>query len=264
MDVVVAREVGVPPELAGPHAVRVGVVAAHDDVESVGVMRHLDDRPLGGGGSRERFALAEVVDRVCRRPERLVESAVERHRRSDQCRSNRRRARSSASRVLLLSRSHATQYADPRERDADARPHHMPFSTSPTIPAARINTGSGIFLGTSRSAKVTSAVRIVGPSMSARRPRITAAPAMAPVAAAVTPSTNAFTCRFLATRWKWGAKSTGMRYTGRKTPIAARIAPASPATREPMNATLITTGPGVIIETATASRKCRSVSPWNC
>src|SRR2546426_7061015 len=49
-----------------------------------------------------------------------------------------------------LSRSHATQYADPRERDADARPHHMPLSTSPTIPAARINTGSGIFLGTRR------------------------------------------------------------------------------------------------------------------
>src|SRR2546426_2648310 len=49
-----------------------------------------------------------------------------------------------------LSRSHATQYADPRERDANARPHHMPLSTSPTIPAARINTGSGIFLGTSR------------------------------------------------------------------------------------------------------------------
>src|SRR5437016_2310722 len=31
-----------------------------------------------------------------------------------------------------------------------------------------------------------------------------------------------------------------------------------------MNATVITTGPGVIIETATASRNCRSVSQWNC
>src|SRR5512135_261036 len=31
-----------------------------------------------------------------------------------------------------------------------------------------------------------------------------------------------------------------------------------------MNATVITTGPGVIIETATASRNCRSVSHRNC
>src|SRR5207249_1376218 len=262
-DGVVAREVGVPAELAGPHTPHVGVVAAHHDIDGFGVVGHLDDRALRGGGPLEWFALAEVVDRVRRRPERLVEPAVERHRRSDQRRSNRRGARSPASRVILLSRSHATQYADPRERDADARPHHMPLSTSPTIPAARISTGSGIFLGTSRSAEVASAMRIVGPSMSARRPRITAAPAMAPVAAAVTPSTNAFTCRFLATRWKWGAKSTVMRYTGRKTPIAARIAPASPATRYPMNATVITTGPGVIIDTATASMNCRSVSQWN-
>src|SRR5437773_1763947 len=231
LDVVVARKIGVPAELAGPHAAHGGVVAAHDDVESAGVMRHLDDRPLRGGGRLEWFALAEVVDRVCCRPKRLVQPAIERHRRPAQRRSNRRRARSPASRGILVTLLHATQYADPRERDADVRPHHMPLSTSPTIPAARINTGSGIFLGTSRSTKVTSAMRIVGPSVSARRPSITAAPAMAPVAAAVTPSTNAFTCRFLATRWKWGAKSTVMRYTGRKTPIAARIAPASPATR---------------------------------
>src|SRR5712692_77141 len=31
-----------------------------------------------------------------------------------------------------------------------------------------------------------------------------------------------------------------------------------------MNATVITTGPGVIIDTATASRNCRSVSQWKC
>ena len=30
-----------------------------------------------------------------------------------------------------------------------------------------------------------------------------------------------------------------------------------------MNATVMTTGPGVIIATATASRNCRSVSQWN-
>src|SRR5205809_7499545 len=105
------------------------------------VMRHLDDRPLRGGGRLEWFALAEVVDRVRCRPERLVQPAIERHRRPDQRRSNRRRARSPATRVILLSDAHATQYADPRERDADARPNHVPCSTSPTIPAARINTG---------------------------------------------------------------------------------------------------------------------------
>src|SRR5205807_7382050 len=53
------------------------------------------------------------------------------------------------------------------------------------------------------------------------------------------------------------------KYTGAKTPMAATLAPAGPATRYPMNATVITTGPGVIIETATASRNCRSVSQWN-
>src|SRR5438094_332328 len=72
--------------------------------------------------------------------------------------------------------------------------------------------------------------RVVG-SRSERRPRITAAPAIAPGAAAVTPSTNPFTCRFFATRWKCGATRTTTRYTGRKTPIAARVAPVSPPTR---------------------------------
>src|SRR5207249_5387394 len=31
-----------------------------------------------------------------------------------------------------------------------------------------------------------------------------------------------------------------------------------------MNATVVTTGPAVSIETASASRNCRSVSQWNC
>ena len=30
-----------------------------------------------------------------------------------------------------------------------------------------------------------------------------------------------------------------------------------------MNATVMTTGPGVIMATATASRNCRSLSQWN-
>src|SRR2546427_10775183 len=64
-DVVVTRRVGVPAELAGPHTAHVGVVAAHHYVESVGVMRHLHDRPLRGGRPLQRLALAEIVDRVC-------------------------------------------------------------------------------------------------------------------------------------------------------------------------------------------------------
>src|SRR6266850_5826216 len=47
-------------------------------------------------------------------------------------------------------------------------------------------------------------------------------------------------------------------------PIAAMTAPANPATRNPMNATVITTGPGVIIATATASRNWCSFSQPNC
>src|SRR5206468_1635433 len=61
-----------------------------------------------------------------------------------------------------------------------------------------------------------------------------------------------------------GATRTTTTYTGKKTPTAARTAPAGPATRYPMNATVITTGPGVIIDTATASMNWRSVSQWNC
>src|ERR1044071_3079442 len=47
-------------------------------------------------------------------------------------------------------------------------------------------------------------------------------------------------------------------------PIAAMTAPARPATGKPMNATVMTTGPGVIIATATASRNWCSFSQPNC
>src|SRR5256885_4327533 len=57
-----------------------------------------------------------------------------------------------------------------------------------------------------------------------------------------------------------GPKSTTMRNGGRNTPIAAIVAPASPATRYPTNTAVITTGPGVIMPIATASRNSRSDS----
>src|SRR5437870_10714284 len=44
-------------------------------------------------------------------------------------------------------------------------------------------------------------------------------------------------------------------------PSAAAVAPEMPATRYPIKATVMTTGPGVIIATATASTNCRSVEP---
>src|SRR5216683_8305951 len=49
---------------------------------------------------------------------------------------------------------------------------------------------------------------------------------------------------------------------GVKTAAAAAVPPANPATRYPMNAAVMTTGPGVIIATAIASRNWRSVSQW--
>src|SRR2546428_13162854 len=53
-----------------------------------------------------------------------------------------------------------------------------------------------------------------------------------------------------------------IRWGGRKTPPADATAREGPETRKPMNATVMTTGPGVIIATATASRNCRSLSQW--
>src|SRR5207253_655733 len=175
---------------------------------------------LRGGRPLVGLALAKVVDRVRRGPPRLVAAA--------RCLHADGANRSGA---VLLRRSHAIEQAEPREHHAEARPHDLPCSTNPTSPAATMSTGSGIFLGTSRSVRVTSAMRTVGKSRSERRPGITAPPAIAPGAAAVTPSTSAFTWRFVATRWKCRSEEHTTRYTGRNTPIAASVAPGSPATK---------------------------------
>src|SRR5690349_1027958 len=186
-------------------------------------MGHSDYRALRGERSLFRLPLAEHVDRVPRRPERFVQLAVEGDRGVDIDRPD----------GGALSRRATAQGRDAEERESQAPEcgQTAPFRSSPTSPAARIKTGSGIFLGTSRNASVASPMRIVGMSMSDRRPRITAAPAIAPVAAAVTPSTNAFTRRFFATRLKCGATRTTTTYTGKNTPTAASTAPGSPATR---------------------------------
>src|SRR6266699_5770899 len=143
------------------------------------------------------------------------------------------------------------------------RAYNACFRSKPTTPDAAISAGSGTRFIVA-TASVPAQIRTVGTSTRARRPSTTTAPAIAPVAAAVTPSTNALIRGLSAKRRKCGAARTVTKYTGANTPIAATVAPTGPATRYPMNATVITTGPGVIIETATASRNCRSVSQWNC
>ncbi len=78
--------------------------------------------------------------------------------------------------------------------------------------------GSGIFFRRIKTPSVASAIKIVGTSTIARRARTKPAPAMAPVAAAVTPSTKALRLRFLAKRRKYGAGMTVNKKQGRKVP----------------------------------------------
>jgi hypothetical protein len=123
-----------------------------------------------------------------------------------------------------------------------------------------MSAGSGSLRTLTTTNSATAKMATVGRSTIARRPRTQAAPAMAPAAAAVTPPTNAFTRSSRDHRRTLGASRITTSQGGRKTPAAATSPPAAPATRKPMNATVITTGPGVIIATATASRNCRSSS----
>src|SRR5262249_37289581 len=63
--------------------------------------------------------------------------------------------------------------------------HRMspPFSSTPTTPVPKITSGSGTFLTLVSTRSVPAKMVIVGMSKIARRPRTTAAPAIAPVAA---------------------------------------------------------------------------------
>src|SRR5262249_10520917 len=87
--------------------------------------------------------------------------------------------------------------------DLKAHPAHLasPFSARPIRPATRMTSGSGTFFTQVRTASVAPRIIPVGRSPPARRPRPYAAPAIAPVAAPETPSTNARTDAFSATRW---------------------------------------------------------------
>src|SRR6267142_2444077 len=65
---------------------------------------------------------------------------------------------------------------------------------SPARPAPRMTTGSGILRALTSRTSVSAQIVTVGQSISARLPRTYAAPAIAPVAAAVTPATNDLIC----------------------------------------------------------------------
>ena len=102
---------------------------------------------------------------------------------------------------------------------------------------------------------------MVGASRMARRPSTQVAPAIAPVAAAVTPSTKALILRCLGEAPVVGRGNDDEEIAGQEDADGRDQRAGSPATRYPMKATVMTTGPGVIIATATASRNWRSVEP---
>ncbi len=67
----------------------------------------------------------------------------------------------------------------------------VPSAPPPATPAPTMSTGSGMRLDARRTANVAAAMSTAPASSRARRPSTTTAPAIAPVAAAVTPSTKA-------------------------------------------------------------------------
>src|ERR1700682_453166 len=75
-----------------------------------------------------------------------------------------------------------------------------PRKIRPAAPAASISTGSGTLRALTRTSSATAAMAAVGTSKMARLPRTKAAPAIAPVAAAVTPSTKDLICGTRAQR----------------------------------------------------------------
>src|SRR5262249_25889220 len=94
-------------------------------------------------------------------------------------------------------------------------------SSRPITPAATMTSGSGTRFTYTSAPSVARAMTAVGTSTMARRPSTIPAPAMAPVAAAVTPSTNPFTARLPAKRRKYGAGMITNKYHGTNTPRAA-------------------------------------------
>ena len=77
LDVVIARQVGVAPQLGRADAMRRFVVRSHTDVQRAGVAEHPDRGPFGAGLSGERLALAQVGEGIGAQPVGLIEPSVE-------------------------------------------------------------------------------------------------------------------------------------------------------------------------------------------
>src|SRR4030095_12534806 len=90
--------------------------------------------------------------------------------------------------------------------------------------------------------KLISASIAVGRSVIARAPNTITAPVIAPVAAAVAPSTNALSCGLSRWRLNQGAGTIVNTYTGKKIPIDAITAPAKPANKNTRKAQALTIG----------------------
>ena len=77
LDIVVARQAGVAPQLGGADATRCSVVRPYADVEGAGIAQHADDGSLGRRLSHARLTLAEVRQGVGAHPIGLIQPAVE-------------------------------------------------------------------------------------------------------------------------------------------------------------------------------------------
>jgi hypothetical protein len=77
LDVVIARQVGIAPQLGRADARGLAVVGAYADVQRVLVPQHFDDGVLRRRCAHERLTLAEVGDGIRARPIRLGELPIE-------------------------------------------------------------------------------------------------------------------------------------------------------------------------------------------
>ena len=77
LDIVVTRQVCVPPQLAGPHVPHVTIVRPNCDVQCRGVSQHLDDGALARGSTYRWLALTEIGDRVRAGPGRAAQMTIQ-------------------------------------------------------------------------------------------------------------------------------------------------------------------------------------------
>jgi hypothetical protein len=96
--------------------------------------------------------------------------------------------------------------------------------------------GSGSFLNFQSNPSVTTPISAVGMSMMDRCPNTTTAPAIAPMAATVTPSTNAATPGILPYFLNKGAGITVSKYAGKKSGYCGNGGPGKTSDQVPYKA----------------------------